>query len=162
MMTHSVDNPRSRFPPENWTCRPGYPNYFPVRGGMSFARKARDVHLLATERGCIASSHRAGEQTVAVTSAVARSAYDSVTRARNARLESEPFPRREGTCLRWLLLPDDCALVVNCGSIIPSRGWKKIGDDGIGGVRGVPPGKKKGGWGRGVGASNVNCRRGSG
>src|SRR6195256_4880824 len=89
-------NPRSRFPPENWTFRARLPELFPHRGGM--------CHLLATETGVYRVVSPSGETNVAVNTPLLPAQRMTLTPPETARIESEPFQRPGGDLWRWLVL----------------------------------------------------------
>jgi len=110
-MTHSVDeSAESLSTGELDLPGPATRIISPSGRDVPFARKAQDVHLLATETGVYRVVSPSGETNVAVNTPLLPAQRMTLTPPETARIESEPFQRPGGDLWRWLVLLGMAAL----------------------------------------------------
>jgi len=92
----SVDDPRSSLSTGELTCRARLPELFPVGEGCAVCAQGAGTDNCRDRTGGIACLTER-ENNVAGTIRWARAAYEAES-AETARIEYEPFQRREGNC----------------------------------------------------------------
>ena len=110
-MTHSVDESAESLSTGELDLQgPATRIISPSGRDVPFARKAQDVHLLATETGVYRVVSPSGETNVAVNTPLLPAQRMTLTPPETARIESEPFQRPGGDLWRWLVLLGMAAL----------------------------------------------------